>query len=216
MAAIEPSEPRSATVKARGQVVVAQLTDTQIAALGEEFPQLYRQFAKDLARRLRQRGDHVRPANGVARVFMGSSVEGLAVIRTLQQSLEYDNVDAVIWTDDVVKPGQHVSDALLDQVRRSDFAVFHASADDATWSRKKLFDSPRDNVIFELGMFMGVLGKERAFLLLPRGREVKVPSDLLGITTLTYEVPSDTTLLQAKLGPAAQAIREAARRLGPA
>jgi len=216
MAAIDPSSTRSATVKARTPTVAAMLTDIQVNTLGQKFPDLYRRFAVDLAKRLRERAHHIKAPNGVPRLFVGSSVEGLEVVQNLQRALQYDNIEVLLWTDNVVPPGHHVCDALLDQVRRSDFAVFHASADDKTWSRKDLFEAPRDNVILELGMFLGALGRERCFLLTPRGSSVKIPSDLLGITALSYDAPSDATLLQSKLGPAVQSIRDAARRLGTA
>ena len=51
-----------------------------------------------------------------------------------------------------------------------------------TESRGKPWPVPRDNVIFELGLFMGRLGKERAILMEPRDEDVKLPSDLAGVT----------------------------------
>ena len=36
-------------------------------------------------------------------------------------------------------------------------------------------------------MFIGRLGRKRTFLVEPRGEEVELPSDLKGITTLTYK-----------------------------
>ena len=44
----------------------------------------------------------------------------------------------------------------------------------------------RDNVIFELGLFMGRLGVQRAILMEPRGTDVKLPSDMAGVTTVSY------------------------------
>jgi Predicted nucleotide-binding protein containing TIR-like domain len=54
----------------------------------------------------------------------------------------------------------------------------------------------RDNVLFEAGMFMGMHGKSRAFVLTPRNSpNFHVPTDLAGFTTATYD-PSD-----AKINP---------------
>jgi CRP/FNR family transcriptional regulator, cyclic AMP receptor protein len=46
--------------------------------------------------------------------------------------------------------------------------------------------SPRDNVIFELGLFMGALSRERTLVLVPKGMDFKVPSDLLGMTHIPH------------------------------
>ena len=53
-------------------------------------------------------------------------------------------------------------------------------------SRKKKQAAPRDNVIFELGLFMGALGRERTFIVKPRHVDIKIPSDLLGVTFIEY------------------------------
>src|SRR5262249_46203633 len=54
--------------------------------------------------------------------------------------------------------------------------------DDFTKSRGVETKSPRDNLIFELGLFMGALGRRRAFPIVAPGKNtaVKLPSDLLG------------------------------------
>ena len=49
--------------------------------------------------------------------------------------------------------------------------------------------SPRDNVVFEAGLFGGALGIRRTFILHADG--AKLPSDLLGLTAIRYD--PDTT-----------------------
>jgi CRP/FNR family cyclic AMP-dependent transcriptional regulator len=68
-------------------------------------------------------------------------------------------------------------------------------------------------VIFELGFFMGRLGRHRSLLLEPRGEEVKLPSDLSGITTISYK--HDPGNWAAALGPACNRIRTIIKDLGP-
>ncbi len=49
--------------------------------------------------------------------------------------------------------------------------------------------SPRDNVVFEAGLFGGALGMRRTFILHAKG--AKLPTDLLGMTAVRY--PPDLT-----------------------
>ena len=48
--------------------------------------------------------------------------------------------------------------------------------------------SPRDNVVFEAGLFGGALGIRRTFILHADGS--KLPSDLLGLTSVRYDPAS--------------------------
>ncbi|MNP56625.1 putative nucleotide-binding protein containing TIR-like domain protein [compost metagenome] len=80
-------------------------------------------------------------------------------------------------------------------------------------SRGQSQGAPRDNVIFELGMFVGRLGRMRSILVEPRGDEVRLPSDLKGLTTITYRPAADKE--PAKLGPVCTSLREIFNDLGP-
>ena len=74
--------------------------------------------------------------------------------------------------------------------------------------------APRDNVIFELGLFMGRLGRARAILMEPRAAKLKLPSDLAGLTTIPYrfEAGRDAAPL---IAPACNELRDHIARLGP-
>ncbi|WP_195909661.1 TIR domain-containing protein [Rhizobium tubonense] len=77
-------------------------------------------------------------------------------------------------------------DNLIRVTNQVDFAVFLLTPDDDLTHRDKNALAPRDNVILELGLFMGALGKERTFFVAPGDHEIKLPSDLQGITPITY------------------------------
>lgn len=101
----------------------------------------------------------------------------------------------------------HPGEPTLDSLRRAatsvDFAVFVWGEDDRTISRKRASTSPRDNVVYEAGLFAGYLGSERTFVV--HARAAKLPTDYLGVTTMPQ---MDTANLSAR-------INEAMHRLGP-
>ena len=77
-------------------------------------------------------------------------------------------------------------ESLADAARHSDFAVLIATADDRTDIRGQSRSVARDNVIFELGLFIGALGRERAYMVVDRDDDLQLPSDLAGLTYLPY------------------------------
>lgn len=214
MAAIEPTQRRAASVVAAEEAVVAKLTEADLAEFGSRYPEIYRCIAKDLSRRLLQRNALVNTTREKIRVFIISSAEALDIARTIQNAFAYDPFTTVIWTDGVFKVSNYTLQSLEDEVDNSDFAIAIAHADDMTDSRGKDWPSPRDNVIFELGLFMGRLGKHRAILMEPRDADVKLPSDLAGITTISYRFQMDNDKA-AMMGPACNALRDHILGLGP-
>jgi Predicted nucleotide-binding protein containing TIR -like domain len=100
------------------------------------------------------------------------------------------------------------------QIQTSDFAVLVLTPDDQVISREKWCSAPRDNAVFELGLFMGALSRSRTFLLTPSGVEMKIPSDLLGLTPLSY-TPSDAVELLQAVQPACDKLRTVIKKLGP-
>jgi predicted nucleotide-binding protein len=214
MAAIQPSQPRSASVIASSTAVVCKLTNTQFLELANSYPDIWRLIARELARRLEQRNSLVATTHDKIRVFIISSAEALPIARAIENAFEYDPFNVTVWTDGVFKASWYPIESLEEQLDRSDFAIAIASPDDVVESRGKSAETARDNVIFELGLFIGRLGRKRSFLLEPRGEEVKLPSDLSGITTIPYRPASDRDPA-AVLGPACNKIREIINDMGP-
>jgi len=214
MAAIQPSQKRSATLIAAEDAVVAKLSEEAFTDIASRYPQLYRHIAQELSRRLLQRNAHVGAYREKIRVFIMSSAEALPVARAIQNAFSHDPFLTIVWTDGCFKVANYTLQSLEEQIDDSDFAIAIAHADDITESRGKDWPSPRDNVIFELGLFMGRLGRARAVLMEPREEKVKLPSDLAGLTTIPYrfEKGADAAAL---LAPACNALRDHINALGP-
>src|SRR4051794_41155616 len=126
------------------------------------------------------------------RIFLGSSGQQQKLLRALTRGLQ-DIVDIDAWTT-VFNPGVSTLDRLVELTRKVDFAAFVFAQDD--WTTKGASPdadsgqaSPRDNVVYEAGLFGGALGIRRTFILHANG--AKLPTDLLGLTSIRYD--PDTT-----------------------
>jgi hypothetical protein len=144
------------------------------------------------------------------RVFVGSSSEEAEYARAIVDVLS-ENADAVFWKDTDTYLSEYTLSNLLEQLSRSDLAIFVLSPDDLVRSRGTDTTKPRDNVVFELGLFMGRLGLERTFMVLRDGPQVALPSDLLGIQVAHYRpIQSD---YRASVGPACTRLRRHIERI---
>jgi predicted nucleotide-binding protein with TIR-like domain len=126
------------------------------------------------------------------RIFLGSSAQQEKLLQALTRGLQ-DIADVDAWTT-VFNPGVSALDRLVELTREVDFAAFVFAQDD--WTTKGASPeaasgqaSPRDNVVFEAGLFGGALGIRRTFILHANG--AKLPTDLLGLTSIRYD--PDTT-----------------------
>jgi predicted nucleotide-binding protein len=142
-----------------------------------------------------------------------SSAEALPIARAIENAFDHDPIKVKVWTDGVFRASWYPVESLERELDHSDFAIAVAQPDDLTNSRGEMTPSPRDNVIFELGLFIGRIGRKRSFLVEPRGEELKLPSDLTGITAVTYKYDKDD--LGVAMGPVCNRIRDIINDLGP-
>jgi hypothetical protein len=126
------------------------------------------------------------------RIFLGSSGQQEKLIQALTRGLK-DIADVDPWTT-VFNPGVSTLERLVELTHEVDFAAFVFAQDDWTTRGASTNEpsgqaSPRDNVVFEAGLFGGALGIRRTFILHADG--AKLPTDLLGLTSIQYD--PDTT-----------------------
>jgi CRP/FNR family cyclic AMP-dependent transcriptional regulator len=117
-------------------------------------------------------------------LFIGSSSESLPLAKAFEAAIPTGVAETRLWPG-IFKASNFPIDDLAAQVHVCDFAVMVAAPDDRVLSRWRPSTAPRDNVIFELGLFMGKISRARTFLLDPG--TVKLPSDLKGMNTLRYK-----------------------------
>jgi len=123
------------------------------------------------------------------RIFLGSSGKQAKLLQALTRGLE-EVAQVEPWTTSF-NPGTSTLERLLELTHEVDFAAFVFAQDDWTTSgplpspsTESGQASPRDNVVFEAGLFGGTLGMHRTFILHAKG--AKLPSDLLGLTCVRY------------------------------
>ncbi|MGZ5456011.1 MAG: TIR domain-containing protein [Thermoanaerobaculia bacterium] len=154
------------------------------------------------------------PRSSLPTLFVGSSSETIEVARAVQYNLHRDAVVS-IWDQDVFQISRTAIESLVEQSEASDFAVFIFAPTDVVRFGEQDFVTVRDNVVFELGLFIGQIGRRRTFVVAPaaaRYDRVRLPSDLAGITFGQYE-SDDRDLIQA-LGTFCTAIRKQMKELG--
>src|SRR5688500_15887376 len=127
------------------------------------------------------------------RIFLGSSGKQAKLLQALTRGL--DDVAHVEPWPTSFNPGVTTLERLLELTREVDFAAFVFAQDDWTSNTPAAAPaepalapgqaSPRDNVVFEAGLFGGVLGMRRTFILHASG--AKLPTDLLGLTCVRYD-----------------------------
>lgn len=139
-------------------------------------------------------------------VFIASSVEALPIARAIQAELRHD-ARLTIWNQgDLAEPGKYTLEFFAEAAGIYDYGIFVFAPDDTVLMRDQQHLVARDNVILELGFFIGALGRGRTAIIVPAHCPgLHLPSDLKGLGLLDFDAEHGT--LQAAVGPACNKIR---------
>ena len=149
-----------------------------------------------------------------ARVFIASSCEGLDIAYVIQELLE-SSADCTVWDQGVFVPSSYTLVDLVTISRESDYGIFVFSFDDIVNLRNDNYKVTRDNVILELGLFIGELSRERCFIIVPsETKDFHIPTDLAGLEPLKYISNRKDGNLEAALGPCANKIKKSIQKYG--
>lgn len=129
-------------------------------------------------------------------VFVGSSSEGIDIARNLVGALQRSNLCTVkLWDNGFFQLSVSTVEALSRGAQAADFAVLVVTPDDTITRRGESAMTPRDNVVFEAGLFVGALGIERTYLVVESTDKAPLlPSDLLGVTYAPFRRQPDEDL----------------------
>jgi hypothetical protein len=143
-------------------------------------------------------------------VFLGCSSEAKDIGTAIQYELR-DTADVKVFHQGLFEPGNTVLETIMTFRFRFDFAIFLATPDDKTTTRKRRTVTPRDNVVFELGVMMGYLGPKKAIVVTAM-KDLKLPSDLAGLTDVRLTPQETENTPQAMVATASYEIRAAIKR----
>lgn len=123
------------------------------------------------------------------KLFIGSSSEELELAKKAKEVLDND-FDVVIWNESVweksvFKINESFLDSLLKATLKFDFGLIIGTNDDEVKVRRVKKMQPRDNILFELGLFIGKLGISKCAFIVDE--KISIPSDLKGITLARFK-----------------------------
>lgn len=213
LALVDPLAVRSATLVALVPTVVFRIPEHKFSRVAARYPDLWRRIAVEIANRLRERNRFLLPPHSQPMLFIGSSAEGRSVVDAMRRVMRRWQLIPRPWTDGVFEASVTTIESLIEVSNEADFAALVLTADDARVARGKKGRVPRDNIVFELGLFMGSLGRERVFILKPMDVDIQIPSDLLGVTWLEYRKDGPGSM-EENLRPTCRRIRDRIKKLG--
>ncbi|APG27273.1 hypothetical protein A7E78_05105 [Syntrophotalea acetylenivorans] len=127
------------------------------------------------------------------RVFVSSSIEGLHIAETIQADLEAI-AECTIWTQEISSEN---FENIVNIAADFDYAIIVLTVDDILIKNETERLGPRDNIVFELGLFTGTLGRAHTFMVLCKDDPIHLPSDLVGVTVAMYSRRSADNLKTA-------------------
>jgi predicted nucleotide-binding protein len=148
----------------------------------EDFPNVVRPHLTRILLDMRpaEREHEAKPSRRPS-VFIGGSRASLEVAHRLSVLLDRMGVDAVLWSKQF-ETGKTVLESLSESASCVNAAIFILTGDDST---DTLMNAPKANVVLELGVFLGSLGRQRTFIL--TSGAVRLPSDILGTIYLRFD-----------------------------
>jgi hypothetical protein len=145
-------------------------------------------------------------------IFIGSSSEQIDVAEAIEANLD-PVAEVTLWKFEF-NPGRPFISDLSDIKDKYDFAILVITPDDVVSSRGKEFLATRDNIIFEIGLFIGSIGSERVYCVCDQNSKPKIFSDYSGVTFLTYDSNRQDKDFRKALNPTCTNIKKKIKELG--
>lgn len=152
------------------------------------------------------------------KLFVGSSSEALGLAQRFRDQLS-DVADGIVWNDaGEFNPTEATLESLIKTTDVYDFGLFLMTPDDLIETRGLKDQCARDNVLLEVGLFLGALGRKRTFVVIQKSEDpeltVKTPTDLAGINIPRFKQDDDEQRQIASISTAVRRIRLGIKREG--
>lgn len=144
-------------------------------------------------------------------IFIASSSEAISITEVVHIKLEQE-MRVKLW-ENAFDLSSITITTLINKTKEADYAVFVFHTDDKSIIRDKEYNTVRDNVVLELGMFIGAIGLEKCFILVPKSAETtfRLPTDLAGVTASFYD-DHETDIMDSITGSCAK-IKQSVKRI---
>ena len=123
------------------------------------------------------------------KIFVGSSLEAKNEDKFVRRVLEENDIEAITWRD-IFHTGEYNLDSLLNITQKIHGATIISTPDDKIWYRGSESLAPRDNILFEMGLFIKALGRKHVGLIFCKdevGHSPKIPTDIHGLNVIFFE-----------------------------
>lgn len=123
------------------------------------------------------------------RVFVGSSLEASDEDKLVRRILEDNGIEPITWKN-VFNVGEFSLDSLINISEKVHGAIIISTPDDKVWYRGTEIFAPRDNILFEMGLFIKALGAKHVALIFCKdfdGKSPKMPTDINGMNVIFFE-----------------------------
>ena len=138
---------------------------------------------------------------GKTKIFIGSSTNGLSRAKALKENIETKSdgkIECTVWNEKrLFKLSYATIDSLIniadDLKNNNGYAILLFTPDDEVTLNKgktgkeSIHMCPRDNVVFEMGLFMGSLGRDHVICVRPENKDLRILSDWKGMTDALYK-----------------------------
>lgn len=217
MALVEPTRKGPTSVVATTPTRTAVIDEKTFRALAQQFPSLWRNIARILARRLREHGDELVTRREVPKVFIGSSPATFPVAHALREALAplAQSLNATTWRDPAShRPNATWLESVAAGARQADFGVLVLGPEDLQGTS---LDNPaaRDHLLFRIGLFTGTLGPGRTILTAPVRTGLSLPADLDGFLASAYSICTEPGTTEVDVAHTVLLVQDLVRRLGP-
>ena len=120
------------------------------------------------------------------RIFIGSSSEARNIVNKLSVILGREGFSVKIWNHETFHSNDNYFESIKREMILADYSIFVVNPDDEIVKRGERIYATRDNVLLEIGMFIGFMSIKKVFCLRiidnrnGVAKEVILPSDLSG------------------------------------